>query len=74
MQKLGKFGFKINIIPNGLEKHINFSLDNKLVLSDSFQFLSSSLDSLMKNLDDNNSKYLSREFDSEELDLVRQKD
>ena len=32
MQKLGKFGFKINIIPNGLEKHMNFSLDKKFLL------------------------------------------
>ena len=28
MQKLGKFDFKINIIPNGLEKYTSFSLDN----------------------------------------------
>ena len=47
MQKLGTFGFKINTIPNGLEKHMNFILDNKLAFSNSFQFLSSSLDSLI---------------------------
>ena len=50
MQELGKFGFKINIIPNELEKCISFSINNKLAFIDSFQFLNSSLDTLIKNL------------------------
>ena len=49
MQELGKFDYKINTIPNGLEKHISFSLENKLAFIDSFQFLSCSLDSLVNN-------------------------
>ena len=52
-QELSKFDFKINIILNGLEKHIKFSLNNKLVFIDSFQILSSSLDSLIKKLNKN---------------------
>ena len=50
MQELGKFNLKINIIPNGLKKYMSFSINNKLSFIDSFQFLSSSLDSLVKNL------------------------
>ena len=50
MQELGKIGFKINIIPNELEKCISFSINNKLAFIDSFQFLNSSLDTLIKNL------------------------
>ena len=38
-----------------------------------FKYLSSSLDSLVKNLGENGFKHLSQEFDSEALDLVRQK-
>ena len=38
-----------------------------------FQFLSSSVDSLVKNLGKNDFKYLSQEFDNEILDLVNQK-
>ena len=49
MQELGEFSLKINVIPNRLEKCISFSIDNKLSFIDSFQFLSSSLDSLVKN-------------------------
>ena len=44
MQELGKFNLKINVIPNGLEKYMSFTINNKLSFIDSFQFLSSSLD------------------------------
>ena len=73
MQKLGKFSFKTNITPNGLEKYMTFNISNKLVFIDSFQFLSSSLDSLLKNLGKDDFKYLSQEFYSNILDLVNQK-
>ena len=46
MQELGKFNLKINVIPNGLEKYMSFNINNKLVFIDSFEFLSSSLDSI----------------------------
>ena len=62
MQELGKFNLKINVIPNGLEKYMSFSINNKLSFIDSFQFLSSSLDSLVKNLAKDDFKYLSREL------------
>ena len=73
MQELGKFDLKINIIPNELEKYISFSINNKLSFIDSFQFLSYSLDSLVKNLVNDDFKYLSQEFDNNVLDLVKQK-
>ena len=69
MQELGK----LNIILNGLEKYMTFSIKNKLSFIDSFQLLSSSLDSLVKNLSKNDFKYLSKEIDSNVLDLVKQK-
>ena len=58
MQGLGKFDFKLSVIPNRLEKYKSFSLDNKLVFIDSFHFLSFSLDSLVKMLGVNDAKYL----------------
>ena len=30
MQELNKFNLKINVIPNGLEKFMSFSINNKL--------------------------------------------
>ena len=44
-----QFNLKINVIPNGLEKYMGFSINNKLSFIHSFQFLRFSLDSLVKN-------------------------
>ena len=73
MQGLSKFNLKINAIPNGLEKCMSFSITKKLSFIHSFQFLSSSLDSLLKNLNKVDLKYLNQEFDNNVLDLVKQK-
>ena len=67
MQELGKFSFKINVIPNGLENYMSFNIIT------SSSLLSSLLDSLVKNLGKDDFKYLSQKFDSKVLDLVRQK-
>ena len=53
---------------------MNFSINNKLCFLDSFQFISLSLDRLVKNLSKDDFKYLSHEFDNNVLDLVKQKD
>ena len=45
-------------------------MNNKLSFIDSFQFLSSSLDSLVKNLGKDDFMYLSHESDNNVLDLV----
>ena len=73
MQKLDKFNLKINVIPNGLETYVSFSINTKLSFIDSLQFLSSPLDSLVKHLAKDNFNYLSQEFDNNVLDLVNQK-
>ena len=39
MQKIRKFNLKINVIPNGLEKYMSSTVNNKLSFIDSFQFL-----------------------------------
>ena len=39
MQELGKFSFKINAVPNGLENDMSFSINNKLSFIDSCNFL-----------------------------------
>ena len=70
MQKLRKFNHKINIIPNGLEKHMSFNINNKVSFIDCFQFLSFSLGSLVKNLVENDFKYLGQEFAIKVIDIV----
>ena len=73
MQELGKWNFKTNVIPNRSEKYLSFNINNKLIFIDNFQFLSSSLDSLVENLSKDDPKYLIQEFDENVLDLVKQK-
>ena len=73
MQEIGKFDGKISVIPNGLEKYMAFTINKNLFFIDSMQFTNSILDALVKNLSDNDFKYLSREFIGEQLKLVKQK-
>ena len=71
--ELNKFNLKINVIPNGLEKYIAFFLNNNLVFIDSMQFMNFALDKLVKNLSDEDFKYLVKEFGPENLELLKQK-
>ena len=52
---------------------MTFNIINKIIFIDSFQFLSSSLERLVKILGKNDFKYLSQDLDSKVLDLVKQK-
>ena len=71
--ELHKFNLKVDVIPNGLEKYMSFFLGRDLVFIDSMQFMSSSLDKLVKNLVDKDFKYLVKEFGSKNLELLKQK-
>ena len=57
----------------GLEKYIAFTINNNLVLIENMQFMNSSLNKLVKNLSDNDFKYLAQEFSSDLLELAKQK-
>ena len=76
MQEQSKFNLKINIIPNGLEKNMNFTISNKLIFINSFQLEIgiSLLDSLVKNLGKDDFKNLIQEFGNNVLGLIKQKD
>ena len=63
IQELGNSNLKISVIPNGLEKYISFTINNNLRFSDSFQFLSSSLDYIVKNINKDAFEYLSQEYE-----------
>ena len=52
---------------------MSFTSNNKLSFIDSFQFQSSSLDSLVKNLNEEDFRYWSQESDKSKLDLVKKK-
>ena len=50
-----------------------FFLGRDLVFIDSMQFMNCSLDKLVNNLVDKDSKYLAKEFGSENLEISKQK-
>ena len=70
---LHKFNIKTSVIPNGLEKYMAFFLNKNLVFIDSMQFMNSSRDKLVKNLSDEDFKYLVEEFDSKHLKILKEK-
>ena len=72
-EELSKSNVKISVIPNGLEKYMAFTINKNLVFVDSMQFMNSSPDKLVKNLNDKDFRYLSEEFSDEQLKLVREK-
>ena len=56
------FSVKIDVIPDRLEKYITLILNKNLAFIDSMQFMNFSLGKLVKNLSDNDFKYLTEEF------------
>ena len=62
MQEIGKSDVKICVIPNGLEKYMAFIINKNLVFIDSMKFMNSRLDTLVKNLSNNDFKHLSQGF------------
>ena len=58
MWEIGKFDVKVSVILNGLEKLMAFAINNNLFCIDSMQFMNSSLDALVKDLSNNEFRYL----------------
>ena len=56
--ELDKFYVKASVIPNGLKKYMTFFFNRNLVFVDSMQFMNSGLGKLVKNLSDEDFKYL----------------
>ena len=65
-----KQDLNINAIPNNLEKYMAFMLGNHLTFIVSFQFMSSSLDKLARNLPKDDLIYTSKAFKGKRLDLL----
>ena len=73
IKEINNSDVKVSVIPNGLEKYMAFTVNKSLIFIDSMQFMNSSLDSLVKNLMDEDFKYLSEEFSGKFLEIVKEK-
>ena len=60
---VGKKKIDINIIANSFEKYMSFRLGRHLTFTDSFQFMSQSLDKLSSNLSVDSFIYTKEEID-----------
>ena len=58
MNVINKFDVNVSVIPNRLEKYMAFTINRNLVFVDSKRFMNSNLEKLVKNLSDNDFKYL----------------
>ena len=74
INQIGKFDVKVDVISNGLEKYIAFTINKNLIFTESMQLMNSSLEKLFKNLLDNDFKCETQEFGSENVMLLKQKD
>ena len=68
-----KHEMSINVIPCNMEKYLAFMLGRNLVFIDSFQFMSSSLSNLVKNLPAEAFKHTGQVFQGEQLSLMTKK-
>ena len=62
------FDVEVGVIPNRLEKYMAFFFNKNLVFIDSMQFMNLKL---VKNLSDNDFKYLTEEFGFRKLELLK---
>ena len=73
MKELSNFDVVIDVIPNGSEKYMAFTINRNLVFIDNMQFMNASIDSLVGNLVNDDFKYLSKEFEDECFKLVKER-
>ena len=72
-KKGNKQPLRINCIPSNMEKYMAFMLGKHLNFIDSFQFMNSSLENLVSNLQKESFKYTLEEFQKEKLELMTRK-
>ena len=73
IKEISNFDVQVDVIPNGLEKYMAFTINKNLVFIDSMQLMNSSLESIVKNSVDKDFKYLSEEFSGKYLEVVKEK-
>ena len=73
-KELNNFDVDIAVIPKGIDKYMSIIVNRYITFIDSLQFYNSSLDTLASNLEDNDFKLLTSEFDIEKLGILKRKD
>ena len=70
---LKKFDVKNYVVPNGLEKNMAFMINKNLAFIDSMKLMNSILKKIIRNLSDNDFKFLIEKFGSKNFKFLKQK-
>ena len=73
MKEIWNCNVDIDVIPNGLGKYMAFMVNRNLIFIGSMQLMNSSLDSLVKNVKDEDFKHLSSYFSGKYPKVVKEK-
>jgi hypothetical protein len=73
MQGVAELGERIEVIANNMQKYMSFRVGKQLVFIDSMQFMSSSLDSLVGNLNKDRFLRMQGEWQGKELGMLLKK-
>ena len=73
MQGVAELGERIEVIANNMQKYMSFRVGKQLVFIDSMQFMSSSLDSLVGNLNKDRFLRMQGEWQGKELEMLLKK-
>ena len=73
MQEVNGLDESINVIANNMEKYMSFTFGKQLVFINSMQFMSSSLDKLVSNLEEDKFLQMRKEWQGDEVSILTKK-
>ena len=73
-KELNSFDVTIGVIPKTIEKYMSIIVNRNVTFIDSNEFFKVALDTLLSNLEDNDSKYLISGFLIDKLEILKRKD
>ena len=73
-KELNNFDVDIDVIPKDIDKYMSIIVNRHITFIDSLQFCDGSLDTLASNLNTEDFKHLTSEFDIDKLEILKRKD
>ena len=73
-KELNNFDVDIDVIPKDIDKYMSIIVNRHITFIDSLQFCDGSLTTLASNLNNEDFKHLTSEFDIDKLEILKRKD
>ena len=71
---LNNFDVDIDVVPKGIDNYMSIIVNRHITFIDPLQFYKGSLDTLASNLNNEDFKHLTSEFDIDKLGILKRKD